>query len=850
VAIKVLKPELAAVLGAERFLQEITTTAQLQHPNILPLFDSGAARVAGQASSDEPSTLDPRPATALFYVMPFIEGETLRARLDRETQLGVADAVRLTAEVADALQYAHAHGIVHRDIKPENILLHAGRPMVADFGIALAVSAAAGGRMTETGMSLGTPHYMSPEQATAEKEITPRSDIYSLGSVLYEMLTGTPPHTGASAQQIIMKIVTEEAAPVTRWRKAVPAHVAAAVGQALEKLPADRFESAKAFAEALQNPGFTSTRSAGLATAPAARLADRRWQVIAAAAVVVAGAALAYPHRAAPAPATEPMRFALTSPHDGVEPVNATISDDGRTVVFVGQSSGGTQLYRRSVDDLEVEPLAGTDGAFEPAISPDGRWIAFFARDATVRKMPIDGGPSTLVVPTTMPAGIAWSAKATLVLGMPGYSTTVSGLSTVNAMGDSMLHPLTRPDDSMHHWPYVIPSSGALAWSVLGRRSIELGVSGLDGRNARSFDLPAATIVGVADGVLLYQRAGDQRLMAVAFDAKRLRPVGDPVTVNGIPADMTRARMAPNGTLVMLRRSESYQIVLVDDHGTAEVILPDTISDFVPRYSPSGTSAALVADFRGQHGVWTLDFGNRTLTRLWGGDRASSVVWTPDGRRVLTASIGAPGVTWQAADGRDSAVTLIADPSAPMTSAVISPDGRTLAVGTAFGANGFDVVTRPLHGDTALRPFAATRANEVAPACAPDGRWLAYASDESGRYEIYIRAFPGPGPLVQVSDSGGTEPVWDRDGRRIYFRNGRAMMRADVAPDANGTLRVTARHHLFDGDFATSGPWSAAAFDVAADGRHFLMARAVAGGHSELVMWTNWLGAVHQQLGQ
>src|SRR5574338_269456 len=198
VAVKVLKPELAAVIGAERFVVEIKTTAALQHPHILPLFDSGSAD------------------GFLYYVMPYVEGETLRDKLNRETQLGVDEAVRITREVADALDYAHRRGVIHRDIKPENILLHDGRPMVADFGIALAVSAAAGGRMTETGMSLGTPHYMSPEQATADKDITARSDVYSLGSVLYEMLTGNPPHTGASAQQIIMKIVTEEAAPVTK----------------------------------------------------------------------------------------------------------------------------------------------------------------------------------------------------------------------------------------------------------------------------------------------------------------------------------------------------------------------------------------------------------------------------------------------------------------------------------------------------------------------------------------------------------------------------------------------------------------------------------------------------------
>src|SRR3982750_2704579 len=226
VALKVLKPELAAVLGAERFVVEIRTTAALQHPHILPLFDSGTAD------------------GFLYYVMPFIDGETLRSRLDRETQLGIDESGKIGTAVADALDYAHRHGVIHRDIKPENILLHDGRPMVADFGIALAVSAAAGGRMTETGLSLGTPHYMSPEQATAEKEITGRSDIYSLATVAYEMLAGNPPHTGSSAQQIIMKIITEQAEPVTKYRKSIPVNVADALEKALEKLPADRFESA------------------------------------------------------------------------------------------------------------------------------------------------------------------------------------------------------------------------------------------------------------------------------------------------------------------------------------------------------------------------------------------------------------------------------------------------------------------------------------------------------------------------------------------------------------------------------------------------------------------------------
>jgi serine/threonine-protein kinase len=253
VAVKVLRPELAAVIGAERFLAEIKTTANLQHPHILPLHDSGEA------------------GGTVFYVMPFIEGESLRDRLDHERQLPVDDAIRITREVADALDYAHRKGVVHRDIKPENILLHDGRAVVADFGIALAVSRSEGGsRLTETGMSLGTPHYMSPEQAMGEREITAKSDVYALGCVLYEMLTGEPPFPGPTAQAIIARVLTEEPRSLTLQRRTVPPHVEAAVLGALSKLPADRFASAAEFSAALGDAGFEPRTGTVRTAAPAA----------------------------------------------------------------------------------------------------------------------------------------------------------------------------------------------------------------------------------------------------------------------------------------------------------------------------------------------------------------------------------------------------------------------------------------------------------------------------------------------------------------------------------------------------------------------------------------------------
>src|SRR5512138_48408 len=236
VAIKVLHPELAAALGAERFLAEIKTTARLQHPHILPLLDSGDAG-------------------GLYYVMPYVSGETLRSRLERERQLPVDDAVRIAREVADALAHAHAASVVHRDIKPENILLQDSHARVADFGIALAVEHASGARLTQTGLSLGTPHYMAPEQAMGERTIDARADIYSLGCVLYEMLTGEPPFTGPTAQAIVARVITDTPRPVSLQRRSVPAHVEAAVERALEKLPADRFSTATEFAAALVGTG-------------------------------------------------------------------------------------------------------------------------------------------------------------------------------------------------------------------------------------------------------------------------------------------------------------------------------------------------------------------------------------------------------------------------------------------------------------------------------------------------------------------------------------------------------------------------------------------------------------------
>jgi serine/threonine-protein kinase len=351
VALKVLKPELAAVVGADRFLAEIKTTANLQHPHILPLFDSGEAD------------------GFLFYVMPFVEGESLHDRLERDYQLPVDEAVRLAVDLAEALESAHAHGVVHRDVKPANILLSQGRPLVADFGIALALSSAGGHRMTETGLSLGTPHYVSPEQATGDQVVGPASDIYSLGCVVYEMLVGEPPYTGRTAQAVLGRVITSVPESVASQRRAVPAHVDAAVSKALEKVPADRFSSAAEFAAALEDETF---RHGAMGVTSASRqsraFAAAGWVLLALFGIGFITTALQ------PDPAPVVRKLSLTYPPETGPSEWFDLTPDGSALIMADRSRGSGaafSLFIQRLDDVSTVPIPDSRTGFDPAVSPD-----------------------------------------------------------------------------------------------------------------------------------------------------------------------------------------------------------------------------------------------------------------------------------------------------------------------------------------------------------------------------------------------------------------------------------------------------------------------------------------------
>jgi len=840
VAIKVLKPELAAVLGAERFVQEIKTTAALSHPHILPLFDSGEAD------------------GFLYYVMPYIEGETIREKLNRETQLGIDEAVRITTEVADALDYAHRNGVIHRDIKPENILLHDGRPMVMDFGIALAVSAAAGGRMTETGMSLGTPHYMSPEQATADKTITARSDIYSLASVLYEMLAGEPPHMGNSAQAIIMKIIAEPVQPVTALRKSVTPNVAAALGKALEKLPADRFESARAFADALMNTSFR-TATGPSAASPTARPPSRLTALLGALVVILTAALTWALLRPRPIPPVSRQRVVLWRPDPGrpLDPGRSrrqasqgAISPDGSCIVYSEPSDSGYHLMRKCRAEVVATPLTGTAGAVAPFFSPDGRWIGYITTtDGKLRKIPSEGGGSVTLAEGTDPFGAAaaWLDDGTIVYAtLAGSLRRTGGRDSSWAVGDSA----TQAGGAiLTVWP--LPGSrGVLYTQCAGNCNLQSAVRVVDLRtNADRLLVPGA--VGgwyVSKGYLLFtDRAGG--LYAEGFDLERLETTTErvPVIPGVEPGSFTlSASGSALYTVTGVGSGSAAELMWVSRDGTAVPFDSSWRADFAyPALSPDGDLLAVsVLGETTQIWVRRSDGTRSRLTQE--GVVNWRPTWNPDGRSVVYSSNRGGG----AGDYHYDLYRVPLSQNAPAELLVRFPfsvwEGETSRDGgwvvfRSDDEDGFSHIrARRLSGDTTTVPVLVGEGQSTFDfSLSPDAHWIAYALQQAGRTdEVYVAPFPAGAPSRLVSQNGGTEPRWARSGRELFYKSGGQLVAVPVT--AGATLSLGAPQPLF-----SVAPYRSATnrkqYDVAPDGRHFIMIKDVGEGAGDVVYVENWI---------
>ena len=839
VAVKVLRPELAAVIGAERFLAEIKTTAALQHPHILPLFDSG------QADS------------FLFYVMPLIEGESLRDRLNREHQLPVDDAVRLAKEIGSALDYAHRHGVIHRDIKPENILLHDGSALVADFGIALAVSHAGGNRMTETGLSLGTPSYMSPEQATGERGLDARSDVYSLGALLYEMLAGVPPHTGPTMQAVIAAVVTKEPEQLNVVRRTVPANVNYAVHKALAKLPADRFATADAFVRALSDPttGALTASTSGFAQAPAPASRSRTIALLAAMLLLAAIAAWGWLR-----PREHPFinRYAmLLRDNEGIVAGSlggrVAVSPNGKRIIYMGRGDAGTRLWLKDADKIRPTAITGTDGASSPFFSPDGHQVGFVVNGKSIRILPLDGGSALTLTDSANATAADWGADNYV------YFEVDSGISRIRATGGRTEIVYKYPvGEHMTgaEWPVVLPGANGLLFRV--RR---------EGQGVADFEIVAMELPKGKPHVLmrgLYARysasgdlivvSADGKLLVVPFDAKKLELTGAPVALyEGLESNAYSAAVAlsNSGTLIYMTLSQTSarELVWVTREGLASPvdatwIVGGTISSFA--LSPNGRSIALDVLRAAGTDVWVKQLPGGPFSRITFGDTtASRPSWMPDGVSLLYLldrgdGSGIPAT--RRADGVGVQRRLLPSKYAN-GQALVSPDGKWLIVRSAIGAIGDvgngDILATHL-GDTVLVPLVATPAREVTPALSPDGKFLAYASDESGTSEIFVRPFPDVATARwQLSTSGGSAPIWAHSGKELFFRNGHNDLQVAQVSESP-TFTVGAQKPLFSlSPFTFGGPVQQ--YGIAPDDKRFLMLRETTAGEiGTLIVSEHW----------
>jgi hypothetical protein len=835
VAIKVLHPDLGAALGSERFLSEIKTTARLQHPHILPLLDSGTAD------------------GLLFYVMPFVAGETLRGRLERERQLPLDDALRIAREVADALASAHALGIIHRDIKPENILLQGGHALVADFGIALAVQSAGGPRMTQTGLSLGTPQYMSPEQAMGERQIDARTDQYALAAVTYEMLCGEPPFTGPSVQAIVARVLSEEPRPITTQRRAVPPEVEGAVLRGLEKLPADRFASVAEFAATLSRRDGTGVRTAAMASASPA--VKRNVLLLGGALAVATIAAMWGWLRPIPAPVVMRYRVSIDSvPNTRDWTGDFALSPDGRVLVHIGGAARPLGVRRR--DELEFTPLAGTEFAQGPCFSPDGAHVAFYANGSLVA-VPIEGGPPAVIARgVAAPDKCAWGVDGNIYASFaradgrpsigrrrPEASAAWEEFTVLDTAGGEYYHTLPEP--------------------LPGGRGVLFHLRYVDGRQMIAVaESPGGRVRTLMDGVRAVFAQGrmvystvDGRLWSVPFDERSLQITGTPSLVaEGIPQTIVGPigfSLSASGTLAYASDDplERRELAWRGRDGSVTPLDREwTGSFYAPVISPDGRRIAVGMGSAAKSDIWVRDISQGPAVRLTVGTATHhSPAWSADGRSVSFLATDEAnsntGAVWrQPADGSAPAARMLAETRA-FSDHLWSPAGGWLLARTtsSTAGNGDIVAIRP-GVDSAARPILAEPHSEWSPTLSPDGRWLAYATNESGRMEVYVTAFPGSSSAKwQVSTAGGITPRWSPRGDEIFFLDLEWNMTA-ARVTTTPTFATRGIQRLFPAAGMVTLATSRRNFDVTADGQRFLVVQPAGGEmRRELTMVENWI---------
>ena len=824
VAIKVLPEALARDPDAlARFEREALAVAALSHPNILSIFDFG--------THDGLS----------YAVMELLEGETLRVKL-ASGPFAQRKAINYAAQIVRGLAAAHEKGIVHRDLKPENLFVtKEGHLKILDFGLARQIAQPADSSdtksptfspSTEPGVVLGTIAYMSPEQVRG-LPVDHRADIFAFGCVLYELLSGRRPFLGQSAVETMHAILREEPAPLPRAVRQSGAELERVIGTCLAKEPAERWQSAADLARELSWLDDTQRQRV---IAPVRRRVFVRslLPMLAGMIIFAIGFSVARwastDHPLSRVPASfSVMLPSGAQPAAGLSPTIA-ISPDGTHLAYVVADAGRTQLYVRAMDQVDGTAIPSTDGADGVFFSPDSRWVGFFA-DHKLKKIAIAGGAAVSLCDAGAPLGASWGPDDMIVFA----SVPDAGFSRVSATG-GVPKVLKTPDfakgENNYFWPEILPGGKAVLFTALSSSGkSRIAVWNLETGEARTL-VDEGMNARYGGGYLVFARPG--ALFAAPFDVQRLQVTGATVPVLDAVAPTTlgaaQFSLSRDGNLVYV--SGAYPdidrtLVWVNRAGAVQVLPapPRPFQD--PRVSPDGRRL-LVEIYLGTKGdLWAYEFDRGTLSRVtFEGFENETPVWMPDSARVAFSSSRAGvqrALFWKAIAESGGDKQLVAgDHHMHLSSA--SADGHFLALTEYDPVTQGDIWVLPLSGTHQAQPFLRTSFHEWGAVFSPDTHWLAYVSNESGRDEIYIQAFPGPGQKHQISAEGGREPVWPPKGRELFYRNGRKMMAVSITTEP--TFILGKPHELFEGAFESGLPLGHTNYDASPDGQRFVMIQA------------------------
>jgi len=850
VAIKILPQHLSTdQMGKQRFEREAKAISGLNHPHICILHDIG-----------QQDGID-------FLVMECVEGETLAKRLEKGP-LPMEQVLKYGRQIADALDKAHHCGIVHRDLKPGNIMLAPTGAKLLDFGLARPAESlssattiagvAPSSPVTAEGTIVGTFQYMSPEQVEG-RDLDGRSDIFSLGAVLYEMVTGKKAFEGKSQLSVASAILEREPPAINSVKPLTPPTLDHAIRRCLAKDRDERWQTAKDLA--LELKWVAENGQLGL---PESNVQSRRTRPSITMVLIWGGAALllaafaglsAWMMKPVPSPAVG--RAVITLPPGqrlaGLDETAIALSNDGTQLAYIALQGGTQQIYLRSMDNSQPRAMTGTEGASSPFFSPDGQWLGFFA-EQKLKKVSLTGGGVVTLSDVTDPHGGSWSNQGTIA-----YSALPVGPLQQTPDAAAAPRPLTHLEkgEVSHRSPEFLPGGKSLLFAA-GTSSFNWGeeahVVAQENNDRRDLITGAVSPKYATTGHLVYAQGGN--VLAAPFDAQHLAITGPaaPLVEGVLQSRITGATqfaISANGSLAFISggmRTDFRKLIWVDRNGKEQPVAAPTRAYLFPRLSPDGKHVAVgITEETTQ--VWSYDLDRETLTRItFEGNQSLNAVWSPDGKMIAFRSHQATsdGIYLKRSDGGGEQQKLISSDRAkiPMS---WSPDGQTIAFMEISSTTGFDLWVLSL-SDQKPRLFLQTSANESAPRFSPDSHWLAYVSNESGRYEIYVQAYPGPGSKLQISTDGGTEPVWNPNGRELFYRSGNKMMAVDVV--SQPVFTASKPHVLFQGRFLPT-PATSPNFDVSRDGRRFLMVEAVEPeeqGPTQINIVFNWFEELKRRI--